>query len=52
MSEVRAIAESQRAEDCQQAAELCLRHGFYADSISRSYYAVLHAAKSAWLYTM
>ena len=47
MSEVRAIAESQRAEDCQQAAELCLRHGFYADSISRSYYAVLHAAKSA-----
>ncbi|MDE2684101.1 MAG: HEPN domain-containing protein [Chloroflexota bacterium] len=47
MSEVRAIAESQRAEDCRQAAELCLRHGFYADSISRSYYAVLHAARAA-----
>lgn len=47
MSEVRAIAELQRAEDCRQVAELCFRHGFYADSISRSYYAVLHAAKAA-----
>ena len=47
MSEARAIAESLRAEDCRQVAELCLRHGFYADSISRSYYAVLHAARAA-----
>ena len=47
MSEVRAIAEWKRAEDCRQAAELCFRHGLYADSISRSYYAVLHAAKAA-----
>ena len=47
MNEARAIGEWQRAEDCRQVAQLCLRHGFYADSISRSYYAVLHAAKAA-----
>lgn len=47
MSETLAIAEWQRAEDCRQAAHLCRQHGFYADAISRSYYAVLHAAKSA-----
>ena len=47
MSEARAIGEWQRAEDCRQVAQLCLRHGFYADSISRSYYAVLHAAKAS-----
>ena len=47
MSEERAIGEWQRAEDCRQVAQLCLRYGFYADSISRSYYAVLHAAKAA-----
>lgn len=47
MNEARAIGEWRRAEECRQAAELCLRNGFYADSISRSYYAVLHAARAA-----
>ena len=47
MSETLAIAEWRRAEDCRQVAHLCLQHGFYADAISRSYYAVLHAAKAA-----
>lgn len=47
MSESLAIAEWHRAEDCRQAAHLCLRHGFYADAIARSYYAVLHTAKAA-----
>ena len=47
MSESLAIAEWQRAEDCRQAAHLCLQHRFYADAIARSYYAVLHAAKAA-----
>ena len=47
MSETLAIAEWRRAEDCRQVAQLCLRHGFYPDAISRSYYAVLHAAKAA-----
>ena len=47
MSESLAIAEWRRAEDCRQAARLCLRHGFYADAIARSYYAVLHTAKAA-----
>lgn len=47
MSEARAIAEWQRAEDCRQVAQLCLQHGFYADAISRAYYSVLHGAKAA-----
>ena len=47
MSETLAIAEWLRAEECRQVAHLCLQHGFYADAVSRSYYAVLHAAKAA-----
>ncbi len=47
MSESLAIAEWRRAEDCRQVARLCLRHGFHADAIARSYYAVLHASKAA-----
>lgn len=47
MSESLAIAEWRRAEDCRQVAQLCLRHGFYADAIARSYYTALHAAKAA-----
>ena len=47
MSEAQAIAEWRRAENCRQVAHLCLQHGFYADAIARSYYAVLHAAKAA-----
>lgn len=29
------------------AAESCRRDGFYADSVSRAYYAILHGAKAA-----
>lgn len=47
MSVTLAIAEWRRAEDSRQVAHLCLQHGFYADAVSRSYYAVLHAAKAA-----
>ena len=47
MSESLAIAEWRRAEDCRQVAQLCLRHRFYADTVSRSYYAVLHAARAS-----
>ena len=47
MSEVQAIAEWRRAEDCRQVAQLCLQHGFYADAISRAYYAVFHAARAS-----
>lgn len=47
MSEPLAIAEWSRAEDSRQVAHLCLLHGFYADAIARSYYAVLHAARAA-----
>ena len=39
--------EWRRAQECLGAATLCFDHGFYADAISRSYYAVLHAAKAA-----
>ena len=41
--------EWNRAQECQGAAVLCLNHGFYADAISRSYYAIMHAAKAALL---
>lgn len=44
--------EWQRAEECLGAATLCLDHGFYADAVSRSYYAVLHAAKAALAYVI
>ena len=47
MNEAAAIVEWLRAEECRQVAQLCLRHGFYADAISRAYYATLHGAKSA-----
>ena len=47
MNEAVAIAEWRRAEGSRQVAHLCLQHGFYADAISRAYYATLHDAKSA-----
>ena len=47
MSEAQAIAEWRRAEDCRGVALLCLQHGFYADAISRAYYAVFHAARAS-----
>lgn len=42
-----ALAEWRRAIECLGAAQSCRRDGFYADSVSRAYYAVLHAAKAA-----
>ncbi len=47
MSENIAIAEWQRAEECRQVARLCLQGGFYANAVSRAYYAALHAARAA-----
>ncbi len=47
MSEAQAIAEWRRAEDCRQVAQLCIRHGFYADTISRACYVVFHAARAS-----
>ena len=47
MSEAQTIAEWRRAEGCLQVAQICLQHGFYADAISRAYYAVFHAAKAS-----
>ena len=41
------IAEWRRAVDSLGAARSCRRDGFYADSVSRAYYAILHAAKAA-----
>ena len=46
MNEHPAVLEWRRAEECLGAAFLCTSGGFYADAISRAYYAVLHAAKS------
>lgn len=41
------LAEWKRSIECLGAAGSCHRDGFYADSVSRAYYAVLHAAKAA-----
>ena len=40
-------SEWRRARDCIGAARLCHNGGFYADAVSRAYYAVMHAAKAA-----
>ena len=42
-----AIAEWRRARQALGAAEVLARDGYFADAVSRSYYAVLHAAKAA-----
>lgn len=42
-----AIAEWHRAYQSLRAGELLLQGGYFADAISRAYYAVLHAAKAA-----
>ena len=45
-----AIAEWQRARESLGAAATYESAGYYADSISRAYYAAFHAAKAAlWL---
>ena len=41
------LAEWNRARESLRAAETLTRDGLYADSISRAYYAILHAAKAA-----
>lgn len=41
------LAEWRRATESLGAALSCRRDGFYADSVSRAYYAILHAAKAA-----
>jgi hypothetical protein len=41
------LAEWNRARESLRAAETLTRERCYADAISRSYYAVLHAAKAA-----
>ena len=42
-----AVGEWKRAKESLGAARSCLRDEYYADSISRAYYAILHAAKAA-----
>ena len=42
-------AELSRARQSLQAAELLCENALYSDSLSRSYYAVLHAARAALL---
>ena len=39
--------EWHRAQECLGAANLCRENGYYADAISRAYYAIMHAAKAA-----
>lgn len=40
------LAEWKRARQSLRAAQVCLRHDLYEDSISRAYYAILHVAKA------
>lgn len=42
-------AELKRAETSLKAAQILLKDGLFADSITRSYYAVFHAAKACLL---
>lgn len=42
-----ARAEWQRAREAAAAAAVCRDNGYYADAISRAYYAIAHAAKAA-----
>jgi uncharacterized protein (UPF0332 family) len=41
------LAEWRRAQQALGSAELLTRERYYADAVSRTYYAVLHAAKAA-----
>jgi len=47
MNKAVVLAEWRRAAESLGAAESCRRDGYYADAISRTYYAILHAAKAA-----
>lgn len=41
------LAEWRRARDSMRAADVLAREECYSDAVSRTYYAVLHAAKAA-----
>ena len=41
------LAEWRRARESMRAAEVLTREQCYTDAVSRTYYAVLHAAKAA-----
>lgn len=41
------LGEWSRAVSARRAAQLLLADGLYADSVSRAYYAIMHAAKAA-----
>lgn len=41
-----ALAEWRRAREALRAAEILTREGYYSDAVSRTYYAILHAAKA------
>lgn len=47
MNRALVLAEWKRAAESLGAAESCRRDGYFADSVSRAYYAILHAAKAA-----
>jgi len=42
-----AIAEWRRAAEALGAAEALMHENYHADSVSRAYYAIMHAAKAA-----
>jgi len=43
------LAEFKRAEKALRAAQILYADGLFEDAVSRSYYAVMHAAKAALL---
>ena len=47
MSVDTALLEWRRAQAGLGAADSCRRDGYYADAVSRAYYAVLHGARGA-----
>lgn len=47
MNRSQVVAEFRRASVAVDAAQLLEEKGFYADAVSRSYYAILHSAKAA-----
>ena len=49
MSKGDVVGEWQRSRGSLGAAQSCLRDGYYADTVSRAYYAVFHAAKAVLL---
>ena len=50
MSVASALAEWRRAQASLGATDSCRRDRYYADAVSRAYYAVLHAARAALEY--